>query len=291
MSTWRTNLQDADAVVDVLTRARDFCLNEAHREKSVVRLPARGRLVCTGDLHDNTIHLEKILSVARLDAEPDRHVYFHELVHGENLINGMDFSHRMLVRVAELKCAYPDQVHPILANHELSQFTGGGVSKGGGDSVRLFNDAIEWTFGEEADAVTRAVNEFLRAWPIAIMTESGLMCSHSLPSARVMDRFDPTILQRDLTEADYEPRAGSAYFMLWGRKHREEHLDRLAEMFGVEAFCLGHEHAEYGYKRLGRRAMILNSDHERGAVLPLDLARPPRPEDWPELMLPLGALS
>ena len=70
------------------------------------------------------------------------------MIHGERLLNGMDFSYRMLGRVAQLVIDWPDQVHPILANHELAQLTGRGVSKGAGNSVELFNDALEFVFGE-----------------------------------------------------------------------------------------------------------------------------------------------
>ena len=291
MDEWQTNFQDAEAVIDLLTRATTHCHDEIYRERSIVRLPARGRLLATGDLHDNPIHLDKIIRLAQLHKSPDHHVYLHELIHGENLINGMDFSHRMLLRVAELKCAFPNQVHPILANHELAQLTGAGVSKGAGDGVQLFNDAVDWTFAEDADAVSEALHEFLRAWPIALITESGVLCAHSLPSERALDRFDETLQTRDLVDADYESRTGAAYLMVWGRKHSDEHLDYLAQAFGVKAFCLGHEQAEAGAKLVGKRALVLNSDDEQGAVLPIDLAAEPDCKEWLWSVIRLGAFS
>ena len=76
--------------------------------------------------------LPQVVELARLDADADHHVILHELIHGERLINCMDFSYRMLGRVAELVLAYPRQVHPLLANHEIAQLTGGGREQGGG---------------------------------------------------------------------------------------------------------------------------------------------------------------
>lgn len=286
-----TNFTDAAAVIDLLDRAAEACRRDAFRDRSVVRLPRRGWLLATGDLHDNPPHLQTILRVIGLDRAPDRHVILHELIHGENLINGMDFSHRMLLRVAELKCAYANQVHPLLANHELAQMTGQGVSKGAGDAVVMFQDAIDYTFGDEAEAVTEAMNRFLRAWPLALITESGVLCAHSVPSVHAMEKFDPAVLERDLTVDDYRPGTGSACLMVWGRNHTAAHLDRLAEVFGVRAFCLGHERAEIGYELLpGDRGIVLNSDHEHAAVLPLDLSADPNPAEWPWAVKPLRSL-
>lgn len=286
-----TNFTDAAAVIDLLNRAAEALRRSPRRHGCTVRLPARGRLVVTGDLHDNPFHLAKILRLAALDASPDHHLILHELIHGENLINGMDFSHRMILRAAELVVRHPNQVHPLLANHELSQMTGRGVSKGAGDAVALFNDAVEFTFGDEAEAVLGAINHFFRAWPLALITESGVLCAHSLPAEHAMSHFDPSVLARELTEEDYQPRTGSAYLMVWGRRHSQAHLDRLAEVLGVKAFCIGHEHAESGSEPLGTRGIILNSDHEHAAVLVLDLAAEPRPEEWVWAVRPLSSIG
>lgn len=288
---FQTNLTDAEAVIDLLEAAATALRESPLRRGSAVHLPRRGRLIATGDLHDNPFHLDKILRLTRLDAAPDHHVTLHELIHGENLINGMDFSHRMLLRAAELVVRYPQQVHPLLANHEMSQMMGRGVSKGAGDSVVLFNDAVEFAFGDDAGQVTEAIHRFLHAWPLALIAESGVMCSHSLPAEYAMKQFDSTILDRDLVDADFEPRTGSAYLLVWGRRHSAAHLDRLAELFGVEAFCIGHEHAEAGSEPLAHRGMILNSDHEHGAVLALDLTVDPRPDEWVWAVRPLSSIE
>jgi hypothetical protein len=44
-------------------------------------------------------------------------------------------------------------------------------------------------------------------------------------------------------------------------------------------FILGHEKAEFGVKFVQPNAIILNSDHERGVYLPIDLDKPVRPEE------------
>src|SRR5687767_13520793 len=95
------NLRDASAVISLFERAAESMRRSPVRSGSVIRLPARGRLLATGDLHDNPVHLQKIIRLAKLEGSPDHHVVLHEMIHGERLINGLDLSHRMLARVAE----------------------------------------------------------------------------------------------------------------------------------------------------------------------------------------------
>ena len=58
-------------------------------------------------LHDNPFHFEALLRMARLEEGEDRHLILHELIHGEHLMNGMDFSYRMLLKTADLVRAHP----------------------------------------------------------------------------------------------------------------------------------------------------------------------------------------
>ena len=96
------------------------------------------------------------LRAARLDRSPDNHVVLHELIHGDRLVNDMDMSHRMLARVAELVLAYPRQVHPILANHEIAQYRRHHISKGAGDNLELFDAGLDWVYGDEAEVAATA---------------------------------------------------------------------------------------------------------------------------------------
>ena len=87
------------------------------------------------------------------------------------------------------------------------------------------------------------------------------------------------VLRRELTDKDYRPRTGSAYLMVWGRGHTPEQIDQLAEHWEVKLFCLGHQHVETGLAVHGERVIVLNSDHEAAAVLPIDLANLPTTEE------------
>lgn len=286
---------NADRVVELLDGAATALRNCPLRRGASVRLPARGRLLATGDLHDNPLHFTALLALASLDASRDHHVVFHEIIHGDRLVNGADLSHRMLLRLAQAILDHPGQVHPLLANHELSQLTGRGVSKGAGNSVELFDEGLEYAFGDRWEEVGEALDRFIEAMPLALRSEPdargrAVLCAHSIPSPLTMRHFDEDVLDRDLDWSDYIGPAGAAYLMTWGRGHTEAQVQSLAEHWGVTLFCLGHEHVDEGARRWAGSLIQLNSDHERGAALPIALDSVPDPAEALDLVIPIGRI-
>lgn len=269
------NLQNVDDTIRLFEEAAAVLLSDPKREGSIVRLPSTGHLIISGDLHDHLIHLEKIRGLANLESGTDRHVLLQELIHGPNLTHGCDLSYRMLGKVAQEILSFPGQVHIVLGNHELAQRTRSGVSKGGGNNVELFNDGLGMTFGTEWTRVAEAIDRFIDALPLAVITESGLFCSHSLPAVNVMAHFDTGILDRTPSEADQRGPSGAAYLMVWGRKFTTEHLQALAEEWNVSMFCVGHAWVEMGVESRLPGLVAINSDHERGSIISWDLALEP----------------
>lgn len=297
------DLMDPEAVAETLRTGARACREAACRQGSIDLITASserpGRLVATGDLHDNPLHLARLAEIVELplalagapagedashasrdlcSAHSGCHITFHELIHSDRLVGGMDFSYRVLTRVAALKAFAPERVHVLLANHELAQISGAGVVKNGVRCVEAFNDAVDEAFGEDAQLVHDAIADFIRAMPLALRCQTpkgDILCAHSLPGPAMMGRFDMGILERELTEADYVPREGSAHMMVWGRKYDAEQLEDLVERWGVNLFVLGHEHAPHGIAAVEPCAIVLNSDHARGVYLPIDLADPP----------------
>ncbi|MHC4415140.1 MAG: metallophosphoesterase [Planctomycetota bacterium] len=287
------NVQSAAAVVELFDHAATLLRSSPHRSGSAVCLPARGRLLATGDLHDNPDHFQKIVHLARLDEAEDHHLVLHEIIHSDRLVNGVDLSHRMLARAAELLIRYPRQVHVLLANHELAQLTGQGVSKGAGNSVDLFDDGLAFVFGDEGPEVAASIDRFIRAMPLAAKSEAGVLCAHSLPGPGAAGVFDSDVLERELTERDYLPRAsgGSAALMVWGRGYTDEDIETLAGRWQVKLFCLGHVHVENGIAMRGPRVIVLNSDHEFAVALPIDLGRVPTAEEAMLSAVPLRGVG
>ena len=77
---------------------------------------------------------------------------------------------------------------------------------------------------------------------------------------------------RPLAEADLI-RPGSAYLLTWGRNHSQQLLDKMAELFNVDLFVLGHQPQEEGWRQAGKDLLIIASDHNHGCVLPIDLTK------------------
>ena len=271
-------MSDPTAVSSLLLNAAEVMKTAKGRIGSTQHIPDKGKILVTGDLHDNPFHFSKIVKIARLDRGEDHHLVLQELIHGDKLIGGVDMSFRMLIRTALLVVAYPNQAHPILANHELSQLTRRGITKGSGNIVEMFIEGVEWVFGNESDQVFHAIDEFILAMPLAVKSSSGLMCCHSLPNAALMHIFDGGILDRTMTDEDRNNVDGSATLMVWGRLHTEEQVQELAKAWGIKLFCLGHAHVPDGIEMLMPQVLLLNSDHEQGAVLPIDLSDIPDPE-------------
>ncbi|MGD9692921.1 MAG: hypothetical protein AB7G17_05010 [Phycisphaerales bacterium] len=277
--------RSAEAVVGALRAGSEANLGAACRAGSVDVIRAPGTLVATGDLHDNPMNFARVMGLADLEGRSDTHVTLHEVIHGGSLMGGMDFSYRALARVAALKAAYPERVHALLANHELSQISGMGVVKDGVRMVEAFNTGVEYVFGGESGPVHEAVAGFVRSMPLALIAEGSdgrrVLCAHSLPEEFLMDRFDASVLERALTDADYEPRRGSAHLMVWGRGHSESHVTGLSARWNVDGFVLGHEKAEEGAQRLHPNGVIVNSDHPNGVALVLDLDALPEFREFP----------
>ena len=261
----------ADAVAELLTTAADILLRDPKRSGCCVHLGSVGRLLVTGDLHDNPLHFVKVVAFAQLD-QAENHLILHELIHGDRLINGADMSWHMLAKAAALIVQYPGQVHVMLANHELAQAFDQMVSKGAGENTALFRAGLDWKFGDDADIVNEAIKVFVRAMPLAVKTENGILCSHSLPSPYDMKLFDVNVLDRALEDDDYQARTGSAWQMTWGRNQTPEQVDMLAAAWSVKVFIVGHAAVADGAIAASSCMLLINSDHDRGMVLPIQLA-------------------
>jgi hypothetical protein len=312
MLPFALDLRSVDAVVDALARGTVANTGASCRRGSIDVVsctPERPqRLIATGDLHDNPLHMARVVRAAGLDVEDAAsgaraHLTMHELIHPDQLTGGLDFSYRVLARVAALKAMHPEHVHTLLANHELAQASGGRILKDGVLSVEAFDDGVRAIFPEEADAarVMTAVREFILSMPLALrmrveaLDGGDVVCAHSLPAPTAMSRFDAGVLERPLCEADYVAREGSAHLLVWGRGHTAESLEFLATRWNVGAFILGHEKAEQGYfvvpedaprsplssmerdahdiRIPHRGAVVVNTDHARGVYLELVLGQ------------------
>lgn len=273
MPDWRNN---ASAYAELLARAASVLARSPWRSRSCERLPARGRVLVTGDVHDDLAHFEAAVRLARLGASPDHHIVLQEIIHGEASSDGLDMSHRILARVAELVIAHPGQVHPLLANHEIGQARGHPISKGGTNCTEAFDRGLDEAFGDDAALAAQAVARFILAMPLGVFCAGHTLVTHSLPARSSMWCFDMRVFERELVDEDFDPPDGAAHLMTWGRSHDEDQLRALAREWKVGAFIVGHTPAPDGVAFRPPNMVVLSTGHERGRVIDIDLAAPAR---------------
>lgn len=283
------DLRDGVAVAELFTQAAKANLETPGRSGAVVDLPDSGRLLISGDLHDNAGNFQRLLKLADLDSASSNRAIFHEVIHGPDLVNGMDLSVRMLARVAATKCRYPEQVNVLQSNHELAQFRSEGILKEGRDTVESFDEGLDFMYGQDADAVRQAMNAYLVSLPLAVRCANGVFISHSLPSNSRAKRFDTTVIDRVPTHEELLEK-GDAYYMVWGRNQKQETADALAEAWGCRQFVLGHQPADMGFEPQGDNMLILASDHSHGVALPIDLSQSYDQEQLIEAIIPLASV-
>ncbi len=265
---------DANQAIETLRIAAEENQICSLRLFQTVHLPDEGEVWMTGDLHDHRRNFEKLLRAADLPNNPQRHLVLHELIHGDHFDpSGAEDSWQTLLHAAELKADYPNQVHFLLANHDLAQIYGEGIMKAGMSVCEAFTAGVNRDFGDQGDKVSAAISEFLLSMPLAIRARNGLFFSHSLPSEAHVDLFDYTVFNRALTGADYKRRTGPVYQLIWGRGITPEGTQIFAA--GVEAKLLitGHQPQDMGYAVNGQHHLIVASDHNQGVFIPLQLDR------------------
>jgi hypothetical protein len=138
--------------------------------------------------------------------------------------------------------------------------------------------------------VQAGLQQFLLSQSLAVRCENRIWLSHSLPSDRLVDKFDPEILHRKLKISDCE-KPGSAYLLTWGRRHSQALLDKMAKLFDVDIFVLGHQPQEKGYCRAGKNLIIIASDHDHGCLLPVELAKSYTIDELINSMVPLTSIE
>ncbi|HWL92887.1 MAG TPA: metallophosphoesterase [Phycisphaerae bacterium] len=271
---------DADAAIRTFQQAARLNREELHLRGSVLHLPAYGQVVMTGDLHGHERNFEKLQKYAMLDRAPARHVILHELIHADLVARSdVDTSHHLLLKAAQYKCDFPDQVHFLQSNHELAQLTGYLIAKNGRVVIEEFNSAVLAAYGgDPGRSVLHAINEFIASFPLAVRTPNRVWMSHSLPNAQDMDQFDAGIFQRAPTLDDLRGNR-SIFNLVWGRRQTPQQLDDLARTLDVDVFLLGHQPQEMGFAVLFDRLIILASNHSHGTFLPFDLSKARRIDD------------
>jgi hypothetical protein len=257
------------------TQATQANRQTAGRSGHVVTLPNTpgGDVFITTDLHGDRLNFERILALADLEQQPLRHLVLQEICHGGPTYPGGlgCMSHLLLEDVAALKCAFPDRVHFILSNHELSEATDFPISKGGELQNVTFRMGLQLMYGEHTDTVHAALREFLLSCPAAVRFGQTIFVSHTLPPR--CDQREPgfDFLHRDWQFEDVEP-GGDLFRFVWGRDFRRENAAVAADALEATLLIHGHEPCPLGVQTPNDLQIIIDSHGPLGRYIlaPLD---------------------
>ena len=261
------------------------------RRGNLIELPSRGELIITGDLHGHRRNFERILSFADLANNPDRHVLLQEIIHGgpEDEQGGC-LSYQLLFNAIRYKLEFPEQVHIIMGNHDTAFILDSEVMKDGKEMNRAMIQAINREYNEAGPEIAMTIKEYLFSQPLAVRSENRIWMSHSLPADRFGDKFDPGILERPL-KLDDITRPGSGYLLTWGRNLGQELLDKMAKLFDVDLFVLGHQQQEQGWRKAGNNLVILATNHNHGHMLSISLEKNYNIDELIDCLIPLASIS
>jgi predicted phosphodiesterase len=278
-------------IIDLLNKGIEAVNADKFRRGNLIHLPAEGSLIITGDIHGHRRNFERIVAFADLANNSDRHIVLQEIIHGgpEDSRGGC-LSYKLLFDVVRYKLTFPDRVHIIMGNHDTAFINNSEVMKDGKEMNRAMRLALEQEFQQAGANVELAIRQYLFSQPLALRCDNRIWVSHSLPGDRFVDKFDPKILDRQLKINDVV-RPGSAYLLTWGRKHSQNLLDKMARLFDVDIFILGHQPQEQGWSRAGENLIIIASNHNHGCLLSTDLAKSYTIEQLIDSIVPLASIS
>lgn len=278
-------------IISALERAARANYKDPWRKGNVINLAAPGEVVMTGDLHGHERNFEKLVKLSQLERNPNRHLILHELLHGGEAQEGREcHSHLLLAKAAELKMKFPGQVHFLLGNHAAAQVCRDEVLKNGKPMVRALTAGVTSSLGDYANLVMGALDGFILSMPLAALTDNRIWMSHSLPGTVHLAEYDQGVFDRRLSLADLKTDR-SLKALIWDRRHSEKSLTKLAQMWNVDMFIVGHQPQESGFCILHERLAILASDHNHGCFLKFELGRRYEPDGLFAGIKPLASVA
>lgn len=262
---------NANEIIATLEKATEVNYSNPYRQGNIIRLPAKGKVVVTGDLHGNEKNFDRILKYADLENNPNNHLVLHELEHDPNFSHPDEcHSYCLVYRAAQLLIRHPGQVHYILGNHAMAQVTDEEVIKAGKPMVRSLHKGLATSFGSEYQQVYAALEKLFLSLALVVRTPNNIWISHSLPDASHFAHFNYDIFNVPIT-IELLRNNPSVRALLWDRRHDEHLISELSHALLIDTFIAGHQPQAEGCSQPYEKLIILASDHNKGVILPFEL--------------------
>jgi Calcineurin-like phosphoesterase len=253
-------MPDPVRLVKILQQAVQLFRATPGRRGRFVALDDAQEVLVAGDLHGNVENFRLLLQKAELAKHPGRHLVLQEVIHGKFYYpQGGEKSHQLLDLLAALKVQFPKQVHMLLGNHELSQWTNRLIGKGDEDLNALFRQGVNAAYADHADAVYAGYSELFSVMSLALRTANRVYLSHTLVQAKFLPAFDPAMLEREeLSEADISL-GGAVHAITWGRDTSQANAVAFLKKVDADLLITGHIPCEKGYDTPNDRQLILDA--------------------------------
>ena len=252
-------MPDPERLLSTLRQAAQAVRATPGRRGHLVVLDGATEMLATGDLHGNLDNFRRILDLAQLARNPQRHLVLQELLHGPHRYPaGGDKSHQLVDLFAALKCQLPAQVHYLLGNHELSQWTGRAIAKGETDFNAGFREGVSTAYGPRAAEIYKAYFDLFALLPLALRTPNRIWLSHSLPNASRMELVSQAAFEREpWDEADLLPR-GLVHSVVWGHDTSLTNVEAYLQKVDADLLITGHIPCDQGFTAPHERQLILD---------------------------------
>jgi hypothetical protein len=253
-------MPDPTRLLGTLHRAVAQFRDTPGRRGRVVTLQDALDVLVVGDLHGHIENFRAALLRAELARNPGRHLVFQEVVHGPfRYPDGSDKSHQLLDLIAALKCEYPRQIHFLLGNHELSQWTNRRIAKDDEDLNDSFYRGICCAYGAHVNQVNEAYADLFALVPVAIRTKNRVFVSHSLPSPLNLKTSLLACLEKNgPAEADLLP-GGCIHSTVWGRNVTSDNVVSFLKCVDADLLVTGHIPSQGGFAVPNDRQIILDA--------------------------------
>ena len=253
-------MPDAERLLKTLHKAVDATRATPGTRGHWLQLQDLDDVLIAGDLHGNVENFRRILDRAQLAKLPRRHLVLQELIHGPHRYPaGGDKSHQLVDLFAALKCQYPRQVHYLLGNHELSQWTARAIAKTDVDYNAIFREGLGTAYGPLAAAVYQAYFKIFETLPLVIRTPNRVLLSHSLPYASKREAVTLAALERENWDPSDLLPGGAAHAIVWGRDASLENVVAYLGKLDADFLITGHIPCPEGYAMPTERQLIVDA--------------------------------